>query len=160
MQLRGQLLQEEHHPAAGRSPAPAAGTLDCHVLSELPSLLVTVVQSSGAQPSKGSRRSGLQWSSTLILGPWPLPGMSPGSPLISLSKPMMCNGSSYGQQERRQLRSEPQAGLYQAGQGWGWLLLVQPVDSPKSPEGDREVRNISHAKKSSGLGASKIFILW
>lgn len=55
LQLRGQFLQQEHHPAGGRSQAPAADTLNCHVLTELSPLLVTVAQSSGAQPSKEIR---------------------------------------------------------------------------------------------------------
>jgi len=57
------------------------------------------------------------------------------------------NGSSHGQQVRKQL-SKPLTRLYLTGQGWSWLRLVQTVGPSKGLESDGEVRHIPYYEKS------------
>ena len=55
--LGGQLLQQEHHPAASRGQAPATDTLDCQVFTGLSSFLVvgTVISGPAKQEKSEAR---------------------------------------------------------------------------------------------------------
>ena len=146
LQLRGQLSQQEHHPIGDRSrPSCKHIWLSSSYWVLLYSLHCSTVIKGPGKQGKSDVRALVEHH--IKIGPRHPTRMNPCSSLIGLYKHVIYNGSSHGQQVRKQL-SKPLTRLYLTGQGWSWLLLVQTVGPSKGLESDGEVRHIPYYEKS------------